>query len=187
MTASIPTNEPQEVTAGNTVKWNRDDLSNYPANDGWVLTYKFLNAAGKIEITASANGVNHSVSVPAATTANWAAGLYTWKAFATKAATSERYEVDEGVMRVEANFAALSTLDSRSHNKKVLDAINAVIENRASLDQESYSILGRSLKRTPMADLLKLKDKYQALYNAEQNAENVRNGGAGKNRIKVQF
>lgn len=182
-----PTNEPQEVIAGDTVKWDRNDLSDYPANDGWVLTYKLLNAAGKIEITASASGANHSVNVAAATTANWAAGSYVWQAYATKAATSERYKVDEGTMVVQANFAALNSLDSRSHNKKVLDAICAVIENRATLDQESYSIMGRSLNRTPLKDLLLLKDKYQALYNAEQNAENVRNGAAGKNRIAVQF
>lgn len=183
MTA-IPTNEPQEVTAGDTVKWNRS-FSDYPANDGWVLSYKLLNAAGKIEITAGASGADHAVNVAAATTAGWAAGSYNWQAYVTKAA--ERYVVDEGQMVVQANFATLNTLDSRSHNKKVLDSINAVIENRATLDQESYSIMGRALKRTPMADLLKLKDKYQALYNAEQNAENVRNGAAGKNRIKVQF
>lgn len=187
MTAEIPTNEPQEVIAGDTVKWNRTDLTDYPANDGWVLTYKFLNAAGKIEITASASGADHAVNVAAATSANWAAGTYNWQAYVTKAASSERYKVDEGTLIVHANFAALNTYDSRSHNKKVLDAINAVIENRATLDQESYSIMGRALKRTPMEDLLKLKDKYQALYNAEQNAENVRNGAAGKNRIAVKF
>lgn len=185
MTAEIPTNEPQEIIAGDTLKWNRDDISDYLASDGWALSYVLINATNKITINASANGAGYSVNVAAGTTAAYTVGTYQWKAFVTKA--SERFKVDEGTIEVVPNFAVVSTYDSRSHAKKVLDAINAVIENRASVDQESYTIMGRSLKRTPMEDLLKLKDKYQALYNSEQNAENVRNGAAGKNKILVRF
>lgn len=185
MTTAIPTNEPQEIIVGNTIKWDRDDLTDYPASDSWVLSYVLINATHKITITAAANGDGHRVEVSAATSAAYNAGTYQWKAFVSK--SGERYDVDQGTMEVLPNFAVASTYDSRSHAKKVLDAINAVIENRATVDQESYSIMGRSLKRTPMADLLLLKDKYQALYNKEQNAENVRNGAAGKNRIAVQF
>lgn len=52
--------------------------------------------------------------------------------------------------------------DLRSHAKKVLDAIEAVLEKRATKDQESHTIAGRSLSRTPIADLLMLRDRYRA-------------------------
>ena len=185
MTAEIPTTEPKSVTAGDTVQWNKDSLSDYLASAGWTLTYALRNAAGKIDITASANGGGYSVSVAAATTADWVAGQYSWQAYVTKAA--ERFKVGSGTIEVLPNFATENSFDDRSHAKTVLDAIEAVIESRASVDQESYSIMGRSLKRTPMADLLKLRDKYKALYLMEQNAENAKNGKPGKNRILARL
>ena len=77
--ADIPTTEPAAVNAGDTVRWRRA-LADYPASAGWALTYTLLNAAGKITITASAQGDDHLVSVPAATSAGWAAGDYAWRA-----------------------------------------------------------------------------------------------------------
>jgi hypothetical protein len=186
MTIEIPTNEPLKIVAGDYVQWKRE-LSDFPADDGWVLTYTLLNATTKITITAAADGADHLVTLAIATTAAYTAGEYTWQAYATKAATSQRYKVDEGTMEVEANFAALSTLDARTHVKKVLDAIEAVIENRATLDQEEYSIQGRSLRRTPMEDLLTLHKRYKRLYAEEQNRERLRNGLGGSNRLLMRF
>ena len=51
--------------------------------------------------------------------------------------------------------------DARSHVQRVLDAIEAVLEKRATLDQERYRINNRELVRTPVADLLKLRDRYR--------------------------
>ena len=51
--------------------------------------------------------------------------------------------------------------DARSHVQRVLDAIEAVLEKRATLDQEQYRINNRELRRTPIADLLKLRDRYR--------------------------
>lgn len=185
MTAGIPTTEPQSVNAGDTIQWERQDLTDYLPADGWALSYVLINSAAKITISATTSGTGYAVTVAAATSATYAAGVYAWQAYVTK--TTERFKVDEGTMEVLPNFAAATTYDSRSHVKTVLDAIEAVIESRASVDQESYSIMGRSLKRTPMADLLKLKDRYKALYLAEQNAENAKNGKAGKNRILARL
>ena len=46
--------------------------------------------------------------------------------------------------------------------QKVLDAIEAVLENRATLEQEQYQINNRSLKRRSSGELLKLRDHYRA-------------------------
>lgn len=185
MTAEIPATEPTQVNAGDTVQWTRQDLTDYLATDGWALSYVLINSTSKITINAASDGSAYAVTVAAATTAGWTAGLYSWQAYVTK--TTERFKIDEGSMEVLPNFAAASTYDSRSHAKTVLDAIEAVLESRATVDQESYSIMGRSLKRTPMADLLKLRDRYAALYAAEKNAENAKNGRPGKNRILARL
>jgi hypothetical protein len=58
--------------------------------------------------------------------------------------------------------------EQRTHAKRVLDAIEAVLENRANLDQQSYTVEGKRLDRTPISELLKLRREYQAEYNLEQ-------------------
>ena len=189
--ATIPTIEPQTLALGDTVKWNRDDLSDYPAPT-WTLTYWLYNATKSYSVVATANGVNHSVVITAATSAAYVAGTYTWKAFVTtgSGSTAERYEVDSGTFIIQANPAILVSnagLDDRSHVKKVLDAIRAVIEDRASKDQESFSIAGRSLSRTSIDDLLKFERKYTALYAAELRDKKLARGERPGGRILIGF
>jgi hypothetical protein len=69
----------------------------------------------------------------------------------------------------------------------VLDAIEAIIEKRSTKDQDSYSIQGRSLGRTPIADLILLRDRYRAEWVREQRAERIRNGLGHSGVVKVRF
>jgi hypothetical protein len=177
VTASwIPTIEPQRIRAGDTWVWRREDLSDYPAPT-WTLYYRLKNAASHIEFTASADGAYHLVTVAAATTAAYTAGRYRWVAYVE--AGSERYEINEGTIEVEPAFNNASALDDRSHARKMLDAIESVLEGRATKDQEEYQIGSRSLKRTPIKDLLALRDKYRAEVYQEQLQENARSGTKG--------
>jgi hypothetical protein len=117
-----PTTEPSRVTAGDTIAWTKS-LPDYPASSGWILKYRLINAAGKLDITATAAGDDHAVSVPAATSAAWLAGTYTVTAWVEKGA--ERYTVSvSGTLLVEPNLAAaVAGLDTRSEAKKILDAL----------------------------------------------------------------
>jgi hypothetical protein len=184
VTAAIPTTEPAELRAGDTWKWTRT-VDDYPAGT-WTLKYRFKSPSGGFEIVASASGTDYSVTVSAATSAGYAAGLYEWSAWVEQG--DEKYTVDGGTCNVLPNLRAgdaVAALDTRSHARKTLDAIEAVIENRATLDQMSYSIAGRALSRTPLADLLKFKSHYQAEVRAEDNAAKIKNGlGVGG---RIQF
>ena len=78
-------------------------------------------------------------------------------------------EIASGVMEVTPDIAALPAgTDVRTPNKRILDAINAVIEQRANHDQQSYKINNRELVRTPLTDLLKFKAKYALLVRRER-------------------
>jgi hypothetical protein len=46
--------------------------------------------------------------------------------------------------------------------------LEAVIEGRASLDQERYRINNRELYRTPMETLIKLRNQYRAEVSRER-------------------
>jgi hypothetical protein len=75
---------------------------------------------------------------------------------------SEVQELEEGQLEIIADLAgAAEGHDPRKHAEKVLAAIESVIESRASKDQMAYTINGRSLSRTPLADLLQLRATYR--------------------------
>lgn len=184
---NIAKNEPLGIIAGDYVQWQRS-FSDYPASAGWTLSYALRNAAGKIDINGAlvtASGDDYLVTLPVATTTAYTSGTYDWQAYVTNG--SQRYLVDTGTLKVKPNFAALNTYDARDHTKKVLDSIEAVLENRATMDQEEYTIGGRSLKRTPVMELVKLRKFYKAEYASLQNSERLRNGLGAPNRILVRL
>jgi len=174
----------KEITAGDSIKWI-ETLSGCPASDGWTLKFVLVNGSAKIELSASADGDDHAVVAPSVTTSSWSPGRYRYQAYAEKA--GERHTVGTGMVDILPNFATAETLDSRTHAEKVLHAIEAVIEKRATKDQESYTIKGRSLSRTPLPDLLVLRDRYRSELRAAKRAEKVRAGQRPGTKIHVRF
>lgn len=138
-------------------------LADYPAPT-WVLT-AHLRGPASIDLTAAADGTGHKFTELAATASGWVAGVYQYVLRATSGA--EVRQVEAGQIEITADLAALGgPSDLRSHARRVLDAIEAVLEKRSTLDQDRYVIEGangrRELWRTPLADLLKLRDTYRA-------------------------
>ena len=162
----IPTTEPTTFTRGDTVKWTKS-ISDFPASV-WLLTYE-LRGPSSQTIQATASGDDHAIVILASATTLWNAGTYFWKSNAFSGAMSERYTVASGEIIVTKSFVERDVkYDGRTHAKIVLDAIEATIEGRATRDQQAYTIAGRSLQLTPIADLLMLRTRYRAEVKAEQ-------------------
>lgn len=180
----IPQFEPDRITAGDLIQWTRD-FADYPAPT-WVLSYVLLNSTGKITITGTADGTRHLISVPAATSAAWTPGIYRFQAYVTSG--TSRYQVRDGSIEVLPNFATATTSDTRSTARKTLEAIEAEILARASGGASvEYTIAGRSLKREPLAELIKLRDRYAAMVRSEEAADRIARGLGTKNKILVRF
>ncbi len=184
MAYDVPENEPQELIAGDTWKWTRGDLADYPAST-WTLTYYFTNASANFSFAATADGDNYAVTVAKATTAAYAAGLYEWEAYVTDG--TSRHRVDYGSLQVRPDLEAAGTLDRRSHWAIVLDNVEPVIQNRATKDQLSFSIGNRSLQRMAISDLLELYGRAKAEVAQEEARDRARNGLANRSRIRVRF
>lgn len=167
MAVEIPVVVPNEVRAGDTVKFRRE-LSDYPASAGWVLSYQLINSTTAHSFTATADGDVHAVTVAAATTATWAAGDY--KIHETVALAGERYTLAVKVVRVLPDLAAAATADIRTHARKVLDAIEAWLEAKAPT-AASFEVAGRKLAQYPLPELLALRDRYRAEVTREQRTE----------------
>ena len=186
--ANYAEKEPAKFIAGDRLAWKRTDLTDYPPAS-YALQYSArLENGGTTEITiaASESGSDYIVEVAAATTTAYTAGVYHWQAYIVRSSDSERITVDHGTWEVLANRDAATT-DPRGHVKKVLDNIEAVLEKRSTKDQDNYSISGRSLGRTPIADLILLRDRYRAEYVRQQREERVRNGLGHGGIVKFRF
>jgi len=173
---------PSEITQGDSLNWTESE-SDYPASDGWVIGYNLVMATRRINFESTADGDNHSFDLTTTTTKLWYPGDYSWQRYVYD--STQRITLTHGNVEIKRNF--LTPGDERSHAQKTLDSILAVLENRATLDQEEYSISGRSLKRMSISDLLSFRDIYQAEVTREINAERIKNGLGTKQTIRVRF
>lgn len=184
MAATIPTTEPSSFRAGDLLAWTKS-LADYPANDGWALSYTLINASSKITINASASGADFSVSVPAATTAPYTPGIYQWMGRVSKAL--EILTVAVGTIEILPNLATATTFDFRSHARTMLDAIEAAFEGKASSTQLSYSINGRTVENLTPEQLITWRSFYKMEVTKEAQAEKFARTGINPRRIGVRF
>jgi len=182
---NTPLYEPDSVVAGDTIEWYRH-IPDYPASDGWVLSYALVNESSQISITAGQDGARHLVSESAASTAGWRAGDYRWQSYVTK--DGARHFVGSGTMKVAPNYAIQEQgYDGRGHAQKVLDALRATIEGKASNDQLAMSIRGRSISRLSPGELVKWLNFYENLARREANEEKIRRGLGSGNKIRFRM
>lgn len=183
MSATIPTTVPASARAGDTWKWTYAS-ADYSAADGWSLKFLFKSSAGGFEVDASADGSGWSATVAATTTAAYAAGTYAWQAWVEKG--TEKYTLDFGSLVVDPDFrsgTSTAAYDARTHAQTMLDAIEALLEGRATRVQSEYEIAGRRLKFLSMTELMRARNLYKAEVAAEAAAERIRRGTGTGRRI----
>jgi len=187
MAITIPTVEPTEIVAGDYIQWLQAENPDLTIADGWVLSYAIVAAGKNIDIQCSDNGDNnHLATISVSTSKDLPSGTYNWQSYIAKATV--RYLVKTGTLKISKNFADLDGgYDGRSYWRITLENIEAVLQSRATKDQSSYTVNGRQLSRTPVADLILLYDKAKSNVVSEERAENQKNGIGGSNNIFVRF
>jgi hypothetical protein len=161
------------------IPWKRTGIEDdYPAAT-YSVAYQFtLNGAPTDGYTVAGSVSNSEwiFEIPSAITAGYTPGIYQWNLYVTRTSGSERLRLDSGSWEVVSNIRTDTSTDVQSHARKVLTAIEAVIEGRASQDQMSYSIAGRSLARMPIEDLLLFRDRYRAEWIKQKRLSRGRKG-----------
>ena len=189
--SDYPLNEPFELVIGDTWAWKKDDLAiDYPIGS-YSLSYEFHCDSGgggnhQFTINAVEADSTYYIEVGASTTATYNAHTYKWNAYITRTSDSARSIVDSGIILLTPNYADTNA-DVRSHAKKVLDALEAVIQGRASIDQSSMSIAGRSLSRMTIDEIMTFRDRYKADYLKEIKKARIKNKTASGNLVKARF
>jgi hypothetical protein len=174
---------PQTIQAGDSLTLSYSG-ADYPAPT-WTIT-AYLRGPAVDDITFSPDGTNHAAAVTAATTADWPAGVYLVSLVATDGADVVTLETGQSL--VLQDIAAIdATSDNRSHVKIVLDAIEAVIQGRATTDQLRVRINNREIEKTPLYELQRFWAQYKALYQDELRAAGIAQGLARANQVRVRI
>ncbi len=157
----------------------------YPIDSGWIANYIAVGPT-KINLQSITDGMNYTFIATKEETAQWIAGEY--KSTLYIVSETERHTILSQPLLVMPNLDTLVG-DARTHVQKVLDALNAVLEERATTDQENMTLNGRSLARTPIGDLLKLRTFYMRELEREKRAQMlIENwGGLRPNKIRVRL
>lgn len=130
--------------------------------------YCILRGPGVVNIAAQSEGPTHRFSATGAETAEWAPGLYAGSIRADDGAGNV-HEISSGTIQIVPDLAQIETPhDARSENVIALEAISAVLSNRATLDQQRYRINNRELWREPISELMRLEAFYRVRVNREK-------------------
>lgn len=186
--ANYPTEVPTELQLGDYWAWKKDNLSTDYPTASYALSYEFnlVDGSTASNFTLNATESNDEYLIEVSDTTSYTKGNYNWVSYITRSSDSARIKLSEGFVEIQDNYAT-TTSSVRSHAKIVLDAIEAVIENRANIDQSSMSIAGRSLSRMSIDDLLTFRARYKAEYLKEVKQARIKNGRGSGNTIKVNF
>ena len=185
MARTVPTTEPTSARAGDTWEWKRT-LDDFPAGT-WTLTYTLFNSTAVETITASADGTTHVVDVAPTTTQTYAAGRYDWIAQVTDG--TDIYTVGKSVIEVLPDLSSQTSYDGRSHARKMLDLINAVLESKATSDEIAIvraDIAARGVQYD-IPGLIKLRQQYAAAVQSEDDAIALANGQQTGRFIQTRF
>lgn len=179
----------EELIAGDTLDF-LDTVAEYPPADGWTLKYRLVPrftspVQAPIDITASTSGAQYRVQAAAGITVNWSAGAYTWSRWVEKAGPI-RQSLGNGQLEVIENPAtATAGYDGRTHERKMLEAIEACLESRATTTQRemvAYAIGSRSQTfdaEDTRAELVKLRNTYAWMVSDQEGL------AAGINRRRI--
>lgn len=190
-TITPPVFEPDVIVAGDNVQWIRvfDDYD--PVN--YTMSYALMPVTGtRITITAGNYGDNKTfyVNLPGATTEAWTPSPqgqpYLWQAYMTDV-SGNRTTLYSGRMVIKPDFSTVAVADYRSTIMITLQNLYAVVQGKATSDQQSYTIRGRSLSRMQPKELLEWIDFYEELLGRELRAESNAQGKNNKGTIRVRF
>lgn len=156
---------PSKFTAGTTFTQTVTTTA-YPATD-WSMRV-LLRGPQPIDIVGGSDQNIHTLDASATETASWPAGVY-WYSVRVTNADGDVVELESGKIEILPDIATIGgEYDGRSHAEKTLEAIEAVIEKRATIDQRRYRINNRELERMLPSDLMRFRDYYKDIVRKEQ-------------------
>lgn len=189
---------PSKITAGDKVTWRDRSISGIDSDTGKPITYTPATHSlqyvikgpdsDSLTLAAVVDGQEWVTTIAAAQSAQLSAGLYFWSAGVIDG-SGDRVTIQTGQIKVAVNLATIAApYDGRSNSRKMLEAVDAAIQARLSGGAvDSYTIKGRDASRTPIPDLIRLRDLLKAEVAREDQAAKVAQGDVAPGKLFVRF
>lgn len=186
---------PSLIYAGDTVVFDvldfKDAIGTNISSGTYTLTWyaRFNHTHEGATVVGTAQSGGWRVTVPAATTAAFNEGPWTWQAIATH--STLQYTAGRGQFTVKSTAAYTgqpAAYDDRSRAEIDLTYVETAIRTLAQGGMvQEYQIGGRMLKRYKMSELLQLRDSLRNEIAMERKAEKIRQGLGNPGLAKVRF
>lgn len=152
---------PALLTAGDTWRFRWESPA-YPPAAGWVVAWRVIGPGVNLAFSSAADGAGFLATAAAVQTAALAVPAQGLPCMLIGQASLSgvREEIWRAPLQLRPDPATI-TGDLRGHAARVLAALEAMLEGKATKDQESYKLGDRELKRMPIAELLKWRDYYK--------------------------
>lgn len=170
---------PQEIRAGSAYEWS-ESISRY-SSDTYSLEYTLFNSEHVFTINGESG--EFRVELSSSDTSAFVSGVFQYVLRVSDG--TDKYEIRSGTLRVLANVDHLQNHDGRSHARRMLDAIESTLEGRASAAADELTVGGRTIKRTPIPELLRLRGLYRQEVASEEAAAGLQSGASRV--IKTRF
>lgn len=179
-------NIPKKIRSGDTTTWT-DSLSDYLAPT-YTLKFK-LSGPEQITITAAADGTDHKSTITSTDSTAWTAGIYSYVAYVEK--SGERITLESGTIEILQNLVTLTgTQEGRCFARKMLEAIEAVMLNRATKEQKSLTVPGTaspSLELLSHDELIRAYKKWKRAVEEEERLEKITRGEDAGGKYLFRF
>ena len=178
------TSVPASAYAGDTVAWLLT-YADFPASDGWTLTFGFRNTSGTIDLVSSASGDNHAIDADTNTTSQWLSGIYKGVARISNGTTSNT--IWKGQIEVLQSLIEAGAVDTRSAARICLDNLLLASQGKASRDILNTTIAGQSIGRMTWTEITTAIAYWQDRVDAEQATEDAANGKGSSRNVLIRF
>jgi len=177
-------NIPNPWTIGDTFDWV-SQLDDYP-NDQYVLKWS-IRGVSSLDLIAVPAGSLYKTSLITMQSIALLPGLHFYQAYVENLG-NERLMIGSGQIEFIENLATAREYDGRSPAQKNLEAVEQAIQ--AHLEGGAvvnYSINGRSLSRTPLTELIKLRAQLKIEVSRERAADKIAQGLGDPRKLFVRF
>lgn len=174
--------EPRSFIAGDSVSWTRT-VPDYPASDGWELSYRMVSVGQSHTISTTGNGAEFTVSLTGSDTASWASGEYELVAMVSRGA--DRYTLDRQRVIVKPNPAS-DSYDPRSFEEKLLAELEKLLQGKATKDKVTVTVDGQTIGRYTWSELIAAEKYYRGRVNQKRRRERDKRTGRNSNRVLVR-
>lgn len=149
---------PNKIHAGESLRVTVD--AGYSSADGWQAKLRLSNVNSVYTVSGVADGDKHNLVAGSTVTTTWLPGTYLASVAVENSGTDERLILASQTIEIRPDLA--SQADQRLHVEIVLEALEKMLEGKATKDHSELTINGRTLKRLLPGELLAWRDKYKA-------------------------